>query len=55
MSKTFKISRLIRRGPGRLAVKGGCVPCAKKKHLTHKLERRAALRVINSELEEVAA
>jgi hypothetical protein len=54
MSKTFKITRWLR-GQGRLTVKGGCVPCAKKKHLTHKLERRAALRGIHSELDEVAA
>lgn len=55
MSKTYKILRLLRRGPGRLAVKGGSVPCKQKKHLTHKLERRSALRVINTELEEVTA
>lgn len=56
MSKTYKIEK----PPGyeywsRRPSKGCITPSKKNKQLTHRLERRAAVRGIHSELDEVAA
>jgi hypothetical protein len=54
MSKTFKIEKPL--GFGYRRPSKGCLTASKKhKQLTHRLERRAAVRGIHSELDEVAA